>query len=460
MINKLKKAILAGAIGLAGLAGGMKPANAHDTIHTPNEYKIVIGPNMSTWKSIEYVLYGDNKGSSRPILEHRKVGKALVGAYETTLWDHELPEIDKHSYKSPEWKDHMERIVKIRSDYTGYGDIEYLQWVKRKQKMNKSDGLAMELAPGDHFYLPARAIENKELARALDRKDGSEDWTIRADGEPVKKQMQMPSDEDDKPDCIHPEEDAAEDGTTEEPELAKIPKAERKAGAIKLKAGYLSESLEGETFMDGPKFDIDFDYKLPIGQNWNLAIDNDNELMDMTFYNGLGKARMLKTELSGTFNRKVADSITVGAGPRLSMHNASVDYDGNKAELTDFALGAKTNAMLSTEHLDAKVAYSLSKGAGGDGEQGFNPITKRKVEVEAAAKLDPIIATITYEYERDNQEIRGVKRDNSDHKMEATLEYKITKDLAIGVGCEKNWHKGDANSTTATAYKGGLKLSW
>ena len=448
---KLRKILTAGAISLAALLGA--PAKAHDTIRIPGEYKIVIGPEMSTWKSIEYVLFGDNEGSSRPTLEQRKVSKAVVGAYETTLWNHELPEIDQHKYMTPAWKEHMKRIIKMRTDYTGFGEIAYLDWVRKNKRINEADGIAMDkLATGDHFWLPARAIDNKELAKALDRKDGDEDGIIHADGTPISRQMSNP--ESDKPDCNYPEEDM-----TETPELVAIPDAEKKAGSLKLKAGYLSESLNEEKFMDGPKFDLDIDYSRPIGDKWNMILDNDSELVNATFYNAQGEARVLKTEVSTTFNYKLKD-LAIGAGPRLSIQNASINYDGNEAELTDFAIGVKGNAVLNTQHLDAKIAYSLNKGAGGDSEQGFNPITKKKFEAEATVKRDPVIATLAYEYEGDNQEIRGVKRDNSDYKLEAGLECKVTDNIALGIGYEKNWHQGDANSTTATTYKGGVRFIW
>lgn len=453
---KLINTIIAGAVTLATILGGATPARAHETIKHTGEYKIVLGDSMSTWKAVEYLLYGKNKGSERPILQQRKISEGIVGAYKHTLFGHSLPEIDKHGVHSNEWDDHMELIKRMRSDKSGYGEIPFLDWIRRETKNDEADGLAMDLIPGDHFYIPAWSITNKELLVLLDKKDGCEDHVIYADGTPVKVPKKKP----------HKKAPIAIEETPAAP-IVELPKSEEPNNtSLKATAGYLTESLDRQAFMEGPRFDLDFDYTTGISDSWNLTVDTDNKLIIGSFKGTPGTATILDLEGAVLFEYELAKdvkgikSVKAGIGPRVSILDANIDYDGNKAEIIDIVGGAEANATLTSTHFDATAGYSFSLGAGGDNMQGYNPIRKHKVDIEATAHLDPVHINAGYEFEHDAQDIRGVKRDNSNHTLEASVDFDITDNLKLNAGYELKLHEGNANDTTSHTFNGGVKFNW
>ncbi len=452
---KLRNTLITGATVLAAILGSA-PARAHETIKHPGEYKIVLGDGMSTWKAVEYILYGENKGSERPILQQRKISEGIVGAYKHTLFGHSLPEIDKHEVHSNEWDDHMELIKRTRSDKSGYGEIPFLDWIRRETKNDEADGLAMDLIPGDHFYVPTWSITNRELMIALDKKDGCEDHVIYADGEKVKVTKKKP----------HKKTPVAVKEAPAAP-IVESPKSEEPNNtSLKATAGYMAESLNGQAFMEGPRFDLDFDYTTGISDSWSMTVDTDNKLTIGSFKGTPGMATILDLEAAVLFeyelakDRKGIKSVKAGIGPRISVLDANIDYDGNKAELIDIVGGAEASATLTTEHFNATAEYSFNLGAGGDNTQGYNPIRKHKVDVEATAHLRPLHINAGYEFEYDAQDIRGVKRDNSDHTLEASVDFDLTENITLNAGYELKLHDGITNDTTGHTFNGGVKFSW
>ncbi|MFH0752904.1 MAG: hypothetical protein V1914_04915 [archaeon] len=444
---KLKNILTAGAITLATILGNATPARAHETIKHPGEYKIVLEKDMNTWKAIEYVLYGKNKGSKRSNLQQRLISEALVGAYKHNLFRHQLKELDKHTYHNPNWNKHMELIKRMRSDNSGYGELPDLDWVNRNEKSAAPDGLAMDLKPGDSFYMTASQITNEELAELLDKKDGNRDHVIHADGRPVHFKKKDKPRTPELPRWLI---------TPEIPERTDMKEPHNLSGA--LTAGYLNENLNGQTFMQGPKFDLDFDYTTSINDNWNLTIDTDNEFTYGLFNEG--SATILNLEGAVLFNYELTDNLEIGAGPRVSLLNANINYAGNQAELTDFAGGAEATAKLETEYVDATLDYSFNLGVGGDNFQGFNPITQHKVDLETTLHLNPLHFNAGYEFQHDTQNIRGVSRNNLDHTLEASVDLDITDNLTLTAGYELNIHEGDANNTLTNTATAGVKIRY